>query len=244
VREIREKSDPPRCEKSSRRNPLPSRKLTQIAVERLSPPPAGSVTYNDSVLPGFGLRISARGRRTWVARYRVAGGKEIMETLGTAATIPNVGHARGLARASMLKARSGINPVEQRRADAATATKKPFTFADLAAEYLTKRAEPNTRPSTAYETRRILNRVLPHWAGRPARVDHQSRCPCAARRDPQQAAAQTRRRQGRIGRRSNCGPAVPAHLLSLGCGHGSDRVRSDRGRSQTRESCGARTRTR
>jgi hypothetical protein len=36
---------------------MPTIKLTQLAANRLNPPPAESVTYWDSQLPGFGLRI-------------------------------------------------------------------------------------------------------------------------------------------------------------------------------------------
>ncbi len=50
---------------------MPTIKLTQPAVERLKAPASGRVEYWDSQLPGFGLRISESGRKTWVAMYRV-----------------------------------------------------------------------------------------------------------------------------------------------------------------------------
>jgi hypothetical protein len=57
---------------------MPTIKLTQIAVERLRPADGKETTFNDNQLPGFGVRVSPRGRKTWVARYRVAGsGKEV-----------------------------------------------------------------------------------------------------------------------------------------------------------------------
>ena len=45
--------------------------------------------------------------------YRV-NGKAVMETFPTMAVTPDV-EARALARASMTKARSGANPVEEKR---------------------------------------------------------------------------------------------------------------------------------
>ena len=72
---------------------MPTIRLTQRAVETLKPPATGRVEYWDSHLPGFGLRISETGRKTWVVMYRV-GGKLVRETLGTAAVIPNLAHAR------------------------------------------------------------------------------------------------------------------------------------------------------
>jgi hypothetical protein len=51
-------------------------------------------TYWDKNLAAFGLRVSPKGRKTWIAQYRVRGGPEVVETLGTTAIIPNVGDAR------------------------------------------------------------------------------------------------------------------------------------------------------
>src|SRR5215469_7688935 len=93
---------------------MPTLKLTQAAVNNLKPPPRGRVEIWDSQLPGFGLRISDKGRKTWQAFYRV-GGKMVREKLGTVVQIPNIGDARELARQSMTQARAGTNPVEERR---------------------------------------------------------------------------------------------------------------------------------
>src|ERR1051325_7153583 len=85
-------------------------KLTQLGVERLRAPTGGqAVTYWDLNLPGFGLRVSPRGRKTWVAMYRVAGGKEVMETIGTTMLIPSLADARDRARTSIDKARRGVH---------------------------------------------------------------------------------------------------------------------------------------
>jgi hypothetical protein len=93
---------------------MPTLKLTQAAVERLKPPASGRIEVWDSQLPGFGLRVSETGRKTWQAFYRVER-RMVREKLGTLAQIPNVADARELARQSMTKARAGKNPVEDRR---------------------------------------------------------------------------------------------------------------------------------
>ena len=96
---------------------MPKIKLTQLAAEHLQPlTNAVNVTYWDTQLPGFGLRVSAKGRKTFVAMYRVKGGKEVMETIATMAELPDIKDARDRARASMLQARQGINPVVKRKA--------------------------------------------------------------------------------------------------------------------------------
>jgi integrase len=101
---------------------MPRLKLTQAAVDRLKAPPEGRVEYWDTVLPGFGLRVSpARpgqpARKVWQCMYRVQG-RQVREQLGALAAVPKIERARELARASMQKAQQGIHPiVERRRAD-------------------------------------------------------------------------------------------------------------------------------
>jgi integrase len=151
---------------------MPKIKLTQLACERLRPPTdAQNVIYWDLQLPGFGLRVSARGRKTWLAMYRV-NRREVMETIGTMAIMPSVAQARDCARSSMIKARQGINPVNERReresALAAAAAIQQFTFAKLCERYLKEYAERKTRPSSVYQSRRTLSRALAVWSERPA----------------------------------------------------------------------------
>jgi Arm domain-containing DNA-binding protein len=138
---------------------MPTIKLTQPAIEKLKAPTSGRIEYWDSQLPGFGLRISETGRKTWVVMYRV-GGKLVRETLGTAAIIPNVADARTRARESLLKAQSGVNPVEERRVSDQAAKqgreRAPKSFGAAADLYLDRYAERNTKTATYKETRRVL----------------------------------------------------------------------------------------
>jgi integrase len=148
---------------------MPNLKLTQAAVERLKPPATGRIEVWDSQLPGFGLRISASGHKTWQVLYRVKG-QAIREKIATTAQIPNVGKARELARESMLRARSGAHPVEERRklkeeerhqAEAAEARKKN-TLAAAIDRYLAGRpGDKSRRPMRAEylaETARTLEK--------------------------------------------------------------------------------------
>ena len=148
---------------------MPTIKLTQAAVEKLKPPVDKAITYWDNQCPGFGLRITALGRRTWLAMYRVKG-RAVMETLGTMAETPSVAAARDRARSSMTKAREGIAPVAERRAVEKAAAEKALTFGDVAERFLAEHVERNFSPKFARETRRILDHdVLPRWAAKPAR---------------------------------------------------------------------------
>ena len=45
---------------------MATKRLTAAMVERISPPAKGQVEYWDRSLPGFGLRVSYKGRKAWV----------------------------------------------------------------------------------------------------------------------------------------------------------------------------------
>jgi Arm DNA-binding domain len=93
-------------------------KFTQLAVERLRPPGTGRVIYWDTLLTGFGLRVSTSGRKTWLAVYRI-NGKQKWETIGATARIPKVADARVRARQIFEDADRGMNPVQEHRATTA-----------------------------------------------------------------------------------------------------------------------------
>jgi len=148
---------------------MPSISLTQRAVDALNPPRQGRVEYFDRLFPGFGLRVSDAGRKTWFVMYR-GRGRKVRETIGTLATIPNVAAARQRARESIELAQRGVHPAEARDETTAIAAAQSITFATVADRYLAEYVERNTRPKTIRETRRVLNRdVKPRWAERPAR---------------------------------------------------------------------------
>jgi Arm DNA-binding domain len=136
---------------------IPTTKLTQAVVEKPKAPGQGRIEHWDSQLPGFELRISDSGRKTWVALYRV-GGKLVRETIGAAALIPNFAEARDRTRQSMQKAQAGENPAVQRRerqrAAMAAAEKLPDNFREVAGRYVERYAKKNTKPTTWMELKR------------------------------------------------------------------------------------------
>ena len=145
---------------------MPTIALTQRAVDTLKAPPSGRIEYFDRVLPGFGLRVAAGGRKSWFVMYRV-GGKKVRETLGTLPLIPKVEKARDLARDSLQQAQAGLHPVEQRRAAKRVAAEKPDSFRAVAELYIERYASKNTKPATWRELRRQLELdVYPKWADR------------------------------------------------------------------------------
>ena len=144
---------------------MPSIRLTQLAAEKIVAPTTGRVVYWDRLLPGFGLRITSNGAKSWVASYRLVDGRKVMETIGTLAKIPKIDNARHAARESMEKAAAGDNPVGEKRTVAAR--NDVNTVGAAVARYL-EHCDRNLKLSTAKEWRRIFEHdVLPRWRDRP-----------------------------------------------------------------------------
>src|SRR5438067_11028639 len=143
---------------------MPTIRLTQLAAEKLAAPPIGRIVYWDRHLPGFGVRITASGAKSWVAMYRVDG-KPVMETIGSLAKVPKVDDARQAARESMAKAAAGGHPVRAKRTVAA---RSAVNTCKAAVDRYLAQCDRNLKPKTAREWRRIFEHdVLPRWAERP-----------------------------------------------------------------------------
>ncbi len=114
---------------------------------------------------GLGVRVSPKGRKSWVFMYRFSGkarrmGLGVYPAVSLAST--NVKHAR--AKELLEKGTDpGAQQVERKRAELAAET-----VADLIEEYLEKWARPRKR--SAHEDERILRKdVLPVWGKRKAK---------------------------------------------------------------------------
>src|SRR5688572_15197929 len=84
-------------------------RFTRPNVVRLTLPPGKSeVIVFDETLPGFGLRLRAGGKRTWIAQYRV-GSKQRRVTLGTLETL-DPDRARQAARETLARVQLGGDP--------------------------------------------------------------------------------------------------------------------------------------
>jgi len=88
-------------------------KLTKTTVERLDLPKGkAEAIYFDEDLPGFGLRIRAGGKRTYIIQYRV-GTKQRRVTLGTTSTL-NADVARKQAKIALSKVHLGRDPQHEK----------------------------------------------------------------------------------------------------------------------------------
>jgi integrase len=150
---------------------MPKLALTQAAVAVLPIPSDSSVTHWDTHLAGFGVRVSPKGRKTYIAQYRVTGGREVVETIGTTHMLPKVADARERARVSLLQAKGGIDPVAERKRWQAAETKadeaQALTFEKLAASYTADYLAINCKPSSAAQTSRLLQRASRFLGDKP-----------------------------------------------------------------------------
>ena len=99
---------------------MPSAKLTELSVAKLRPPKAGRAEHFDALLPGFGLRITSQGAKSWVLMTRVDG-KLKRITLGRYPVV-GLAEARAAAREALREARRARprRPAERQQAAADT----------------------------------------------------------------------------------------------------------------------------
>src|SRR5215468_12793589 len=112
-------------DKKSRRIKFTDRSLQAIK----SPPRPQQVDYFDEPLPGFGLRVSYKGRKSWTVLYRCNGVKGRL-TLGRFDLIP-LADARERARAALKAAANGYDPAAQKYRD-----REAPTFKNLVDRYI------------------------------------------------------------------------------------------------------------
>jgi integrase len=114
-------------------------KMTARSVDAIRAPAADQVDYWDQDNPGFGLRVSAGGRKAWIAMYRHGNVKRRL-TLGT---YPTLSLAEARERAGRVH-----HVVQFDGADPATAKKtarEAENFADLARDYIERHAKRQKR---------------------------------------------------------------------------------------------------
>lgn len=100
----------------------------------------------DSELPGFGLRVLATGRRSYVVRYRTAAGTERLQTIGTVVEF-TPDEARDRARDIKRAVRDGRDPKQER-----TATRNAPRLSDLRDRMLDEHCQQRReRTREAYE---------------------------------------------------------------------------------------------
>jgi integrase len=111
--------------------------------------------------PGFGLRVTEKGMKTWTVMYR-SHGQLRRVTLGHYPDMP-LKDARDRAREMLRGIDDGEDPAaakaEERRRDA-------HLFQSIVAEFIERHAKPNNR-GWARQDRDLRREFLPQWSNRP-----------------------------------------------------------------------------
>lgn len=124
-----------------------------VGTLEIAPGKTERIVFDDG-LPGFGIRLRAGGKRTWIVQYRV-GAKHRRITLANAAAL-DPDEARKRARDILAKVQLGGDPQTEKVQARARAA---VTLSSIVAEYL-RHAEARLRPSSYAEAERYLRRYL------------------------------------------------------------------------------------
>lgn len=120
-------------------------RLTKTAAADLMPRAATFIEW-DADLPGFGLRVTANGSKSWIVEYRAGGGGRRAPsrrmTLGSIATL-SADKARGAAKDILASVRLGADPARDRQ----TARAAP-TVEELAQIFLKPTTKVDRKAST------------------------------------------------------------------------------------------------
>ncbi len=130
-------------------------KLTDAVVKRLPSPPSANKIFYDEDVPGFGVRITRAGARSFVLNYVTKAGRERRFTIGR---FPDWGTATARAEAKELRKR--VDRGEDPMGDVEASREAP-TVSDLCQRFLAEHTSKK-RPRTQVEHRdMIANFVLP-----------------------------------------------------------------------------------
>ena len=139
-------------------------RMTDRGIAALKPKAERYEVWEDG-RTGFGVRVSPKGRKSWMFMYRFDGRARRM-SLGTypAVSLASARVKHATAKALLEKSVDpGAQQVERKRAE-----RTAETVADLVEVYLEKWARPRKR--SAHEDERILRKeVLPVWGRRKAK---------------------------------------------------------------------------
>lgn len=134
-------------------------KLTKTFIDKVQPPASEYQIHWDDKLSGYGLRVTARGVRSFVAQGRV-NGKAVITTIGRYGLFTEDA-ARKKATKVLQDMRDGVDPRATSKADAAM----KVTLQDVLEAYVGRPGK--LKDSTAGEYRRHVEKTFAKWASLP-----------------------------------------------------------------------------
>lgn len=143
------------------------KRITQTYATRVEAPAQGNQIHYDREIPGFGLRVTEKGAKSFVLNY-VIHGRERRYTIGSLGEY-TAETARDKAIELRQQIRDGVDPfavLEQQKQEARAAEARQRTLKQLSDAYLTQYAEANKRPGTVYDDKSLLAGVILPRLGR------------------------------------------------------------------------------
>jgi len=134
-------------------------RLTKTQVDKFRAPTTGQAFLRDATLRGFALRVTANGIKSFIIEKRIQGQVKRI-TLGRYPDI-TVEQARKEAHKILGKIATGLNPIAEKE----QARLVGVTLKQAFAEFL--KARKSMKPYTAYNYRRMMERVFADWLPRP-----------------------------------------------------------------------------
>ncbi|MCP1469685.1 integrase [Sphingobium sp. OAS761] len=139
-------------------------KISKRAVDEATANPKRDTFIWDSVLKGFGLRVTKSGVKSYVIQYRVDGGPTRRTTIGMHGSPWTPGEARAFAEEFLYRVKQGCDPVQEKVEAKKAAEELAFdAYVDRFDELYLKTHWKGTRQ----RTESILRQVKPHFKNRP-----------------------------------------------------------------------------
>lgn len=142
---------------------METRKLAKRIVDAAKPVDREYMVW-DSEVAGFGLRVYPSGRKTYLLKYRVGGGRNgtiRKPVIGTHGAL-TVEQARAIAKDWAAEVRRGSDPSGQRDRD-----RKAPIMSDLVERYLVEHARAHKKASSVANDERIIaKRLIPAFGRR------------------------------------------------------------------------------
>jgi len=140
--------------------------ITKRLVDGLAPQGAEYFAW-DRDLKGFGLRVTPKGEKSYVVKYRAGSGRTAPTRRVTLGPVGNLtpDEARKLAKTTLASVAGGNDPAALKAAE-----RLAPTLAELADLFLSEHVDAKRKQTTALHYRRILKAiVLPELGTRPER---------------------------------------------------------------------------
>lgn len=134
-------------------------KLTKTFIDKVAPPEKGYQIHWDDSLKGYGLRVTAAGKRTFVAQGRVKA-KAACITIGPYGEFTEA-EAREKARKLLQNMREGIDPRDAKKQDEAA----KVTLRQVADEYTSRPGK--LKESSKSEIKRHVTTTFEAWEHKP-----------------------------------------------------------------------------